>query len=153
MPLSGTITSADPILVSTFPGNYLPIYCYIEMGGFRRNLLVVSWVTPTPGCTAKFNFQANRYSQPLILRPFGRSGRELPVEYLGIRSNHFSSIFRCLQLKKAVDRGQHMGIVGILGSLVKERFHSDSTNSKIIGKSHRKNQLFMRLRPGCFCIL
>ena len=30
MPLSGTITSADPILVSTLPGNYLPIYCYIE---------------------------------------------------------------------------------------------------------------------------
>jgi hypothetical protein len=30
MPLSGTITSADPILVSTLPRNYLPIYCYIE---------------------------------------------------------------------------------------------------------------------------
>ena len=30
MPLSGTITSTDPILVSTLPGDYLPIYCYIE---------------------------------------------------------------------------------------------------------------------------
>ena len=30
MPLSGTFTSADPILVSTLPGNYLPIYRYIE---------------------------------------------------------------------------------------------------------------------------
>ena len=30
IPLSGTVTSADPILVSTLPGNYLPIYCYIE---------------------------------------------------------------------------------------------------------------------------
>jgi hypothetical protein len=30
MPLSGTITSADPILVRTLPENYLPIYCHIE---------------------------------------------------------------------------------------------------------------------------
>ena len=30
MPLFGTFTSADPILVSTLPGNYLPIYRYIE---------------------------------------------------------------------------------------------------------------------------
>ena len=29
MPLSGTFTSADPILVSALPGNYLPIYRYI----------------------------------------------------------------------------------------------------------------------------
>jgi hypothetical protein len=36
-------------------------------------------VAPTPGCAA--NFPANRCSQPLILRPFGRSGQELPVEY------------------------------------------------------------------------
>jgi hypothetical protein len=36
-------------------------------------------VTSTPGCTA--NFPGNWYGQPLILRPFGRSGRELPVEY------------------------------------------------------------------------
>jgi hypothetical protein len=38
-------------------------------------------VTPTPGCTAKFIFAGNQYSQQLILRPFGRSGQELPVEY------------------------------------------------------------------------
>ena len=36
------------------------------LGGFRRNLPIVSWVTPTPGCTAKFNVQGNRYSQPLF---------------------------------------------------------------------------------------
>jgi hypothetical protein len=45
------------------------------LGGFRRNLLIVSWVTSTPGCTV--NFPGNWCSQPLILRPFGRSGREL----------------------------------------------------------------------------
>ena len=49
------------------------------LGGFRTNLLIVSWVTPTLGCTA--NIPGNRCSQPLILRPFGRSGQELPVEY------------------------------------------------------------------------
>jgi hypothetical protein len=43
------------------------------LGGFRRDLLIVSWVAPTPGCTA--NFLGNRCSQPLILGPFGRSGR------------------------------------------------------------------------------
>jgi hypothetical protein len=51
------------------------------LGGFHWNWLIVRWVTPTPGCTAKFNFPGNRYSQPLILRLFGRSGQELPVEY------------------------------------------------------------------------
>ena len=59
----------------------------------------------------------------------------------------FSSNFRCLQLKKAVDRGQHLGIVCIRGSLVKERFHSDSTSTKIIGKSHRKNPTFYVFTP------
>jgi hypothetical protein len=49
------------------------------LGGFRRDLLIVSWVAPTPGCTA--NFPGNWCSQPLILRPFGRSGQELSVEY------------------------------------------------------------------------
>ena len=48
--------------------------------GFRRNLLIVSWVTHTPGCTA--NFPGNGCSEPLILRPFGRSCQELPAEYL-----------------------------------------------------------------------
>jgi hypothetical protein len=49
------------------------------LGGFRRDLLIVSWVAPTPGCTA--NSPGNWCSQPLILRPFGRSGQELSVEY------------------------------------------------------------------------
>jgi hypothetical protein len=49
------------------------------LGGSHRNLLIVSWVTPTPGCTA--NFPGNRCSQPRILPPFHRSGQELPVEY------------------------------------------------------------------------
>ena len=30
IPLSGTTTSTDPILVSNLPENYLPIYSYIE---------------------------------------------------------------------------------------------------------------------------
>ena len=34
------------------------------LGAFRGNLLIVSWVTPTPGCTA--NFPGNPCSQPLI---------------------------------------------------------------------------------------
>jgi hypothetical protein len=42
-------------------------------------LLIVNWAAPTPGCTA--NFPENRSSQPFILRPFGRSGQELHVEY------------------------------------------------------------------------
>jgi hypothetical protein len=49
------------------------------LGGFRRNLLIVNWVIPTPGCTT--NFLGNRCSQPLILHPFGRSGQKLSVEY------------------------------------------------------------------------
>ena len=49
------------------------------LGGFRRNLLIVSWVTSTPGCTV--NFPGNWCSQPLIQRPFGRSGQKLHVEY------------------------------------------------------------------------
>ena len=40
MPLSGTITSADSILVSTLPGNYLPIYCYIEK---IYNIVILYW--------------------------------------------------------------------------------------------------------------
>jgi hypothetical protein len=48
------------------------------LGGFRRDLLIVSWLVPTPGCTA--NFPGNPCSQPLILRSFRKSGQELPVE-------------------------------------------------------------------------
>ena len=47
--------------------------------GFRKNLLIVICATPTPGCAA--NFPRNWYSQPYILRLFGRSAQELPVEY------------------------------------------------------------------------
>ena len=48
------------------------------LGAFLTNLLIVSWVTPTPGCTG--NFPGNPCSKPPILPPFGRSGQELPVE-------------------------------------------------------------------------
>jgi hypothetical protein len=92
------------------------------LGGFRRNLLIVSWVTPTPGCKA--NFPGNRISQPLILRPCGRSGQE------------------------AIDRGQDLGISG--NPLSKQRFHSDSTSTKIIRKSHRKKTHFLCVYPSLF---
>ena len=77
------------------------------LGGFRRNLLIVSCATPTPGCSA--NFLGNRCSQALILRPFGRSGQELPVEYHGRITFH--QFFEIL-IKKAIDRGQDLGIWG-----------------------------------------
>jgi hypothetical protein len=67
-------------------------------GGFRTNLLIVSWVAPTPGCRA--NFPGNRCSQPLILCPFGRSAQELHVEY---QVEPLFIIFCSLVLKKAVD--------------------------------------------------
>jgi hypothetical protein len=57
------------------------------LGGFRRNLLIVSWVTQTPRC------------QTRILRPFGRSGQELPAEYQVV---FILLIFRCLQVKKSL---------------------------------------------------
>ena len=47
-----------------------------------------------------------------------------------------------------VDRGQDLEISGIPQS--KQRFHSDSTGTKIIGKSHTKNQFFMHLPLACF---
>ena len=65
-----------------------------------------------------------------------------------IRSNHFSSIFRCLQLKKAIDRGQDSEISG--NPLSKQRFHSDSTGTKIIGKSHTKKTTFDVFTPYLF---
>ena len=82
------------------------------LGGFRRNLLIVSWATPTPGCTA--NFPGNWYSQPLILRPFGRSGQELPVEYL--ETWNFIN-FSVPTAKKGSRQGPWSGILG--KSLVK----------------------------------
>jgi hypothetical protein len=113
----------------------------------------VSWVTPTPGCTAKFNFLGNRYSQPLILHLFGRSGQELLVEY---QVEPFSINFSMSIDKKGctrLDRGQHLGTVCIRGSLVKERFHSDSTSTKIIGKSHTKNPTFYVFTPWLILFL
>jgi hypothetical protein len=74
-------------------------------GGFPRNWQIVCWMAPTPGCTA--NFPGNRCSQPLILRPFGRSAQELPVEY---QVEPLFMIFWCLVLKKVVDRGQDLEI-------------------------------------------
>jgi hypothetical protein len=56
------------------------------LGGFRRYLLIVNGVAPTPGCIA--NSPGNWYSQPFILHPFGRYGRELPVEYHGRTTFH-----------------------------------------------------------------
>ena len=77
------------------------------LGGFRRNLLIVSWATPTPGCTA--NFPGNWYSQPLILRPFGRSGQELPAEYL--ETWNFIN-FSVPTAKKGFRQGPGSGILG-----------------------------------------
>ncbi len=83
------------------------------LGGFRRDLLIVSWVAPTPGCTA--NFLGNRYSQPLILRPFGRSGQELPVEY--VVEPLFINFSLSWLKKKGYRQGQGSGNLG--ESLVK----------------------------------
>jgi hypothetical protein len=78
------------------------------LGGFRRNLQIVSWVTPTPGCTAKFSFLGNRYmySQLLILRPFSRSGQALLVEY---QVEPFSINFPMSTSKKCFRQGPVFG--------------------------------------------
>ena len=82
------------------------------LGGFRRNLLIVSWVTPTPGCTA--NIPGNWYRQPPFLRSFGRSGQELPVEYHGwITCHQFVGVL----IKKGYRQGPGSGSLG--ESLVK----------------------------------
>ena len=77
------------------------------LGGFRRDLLIVSWVAPTPGCRA--NFLGDRCSQALILRPFDISGQKLLVEYHGRITYH--QFFEIL-IKKAIDRGQNLKIWG-----------------------------------------
>ena len=82
------------------------------LGGFRRNLLIVSWVGPTPGCTA--NFRGNRCSESLILRPFGRSAQELPVEY---QVEPLFINFSVSTAKKVYRQGPGSGNLG--GSLVK----------------------------------
>jgi hypothetical protein len=111
--------------------------------GFRRDLLIVSWVAPTPGCTA--NFPGNWCSQPLILRPFGRSGQELSVEY---QVEPLFINFRYLQLKKAIERSQDLEISK--NPYSKLRFHSDSNSTKIIRKSHRKKPTFYVFTPCPF---
>jgi hypothetical protein len=111
--------------------------------GFRRNLLIVSWATPTPECEA--NFPESWCIQQLILRPFGRSGQELPAGYqVEARFINFS----VSTAKKAVDRGQDLGIWGNPAS--KQRFHSNSTGTKIIRKSLRKNPTFYVFAPCLF---
>ncbi len=89
--------------------------------GFCKNLLIVSRATPMPECPA--NFPGNRCSQPLILRPYGRSGQELPAEY------QVEARFIIFWVSKAC--------------------FSYSTGTKIIQKPHRKNQLFMCLLSIC----
>jgi hypothetical protein len=84
-------------------------------------LLIISWATPTPGCTA--NFPGNRYSQPLILRPIGRSAQEPPVEYQvealfinfsvssaekGCREGPGSGILRESLVKATISQQQYM---------------------------------------------
>jgi hypothetical protein len=113
------------------------------LGGFRRDLLIVSRVAPTPEGTA--NFPGNWYSQPLILRPFGRSAQELSVEYQvqPLFINFSSSTAEKGYRKKP-------GSGNLRNPYSKQRFQSHGTSTKIIRKSHRKNQLFMCLPLACF---
>jgi hypothetical protein len=76
------------------------------------------------------------------LRPFGRSGQELPVEYQV--EARFINISMSTA-KKAEDRGQDLEISG--NPYPKQRFHSDSTVTKIIGKSLRKKNNFLCVYP------
>jgi hypothetical protein len=65
---------------------------------------------------------------------------------------------RHLRLKKLEkEQKQENDVHGILtstvcirGSLVKERFHNNSTSNKIIGKSQRKNPTFYVFTPWSF---
>jgi hypothetical protein len=72
-------------------------------------------------------------SQPRILlrpslRPFGKSAQELPVEYQVETLFINFSVSTRVQLKKAVDRGQDLGILG--NPYSKQQFHSNSTGTK-----------------------
>jgi hypothetical protein len=102
------------------------------LGEFRRDLLIVSWVALMPGCTT--NFPGNWCSQQLILRPFGRSGQELSVEYQG------EPLFINFSLSTAKKGYRQKSWSGNLEESLqlysKQRFHSDSTSTKIIRKSH-----------------
>jgi hypothetical protein len=74
------------------------------LGAFLRNLLIVSWVTPTPGCIA--NFPGNPCSKPPILPPFGRSGQELPEE---CQVEPFPTNFSLCTAKKGCTKGPGSG--------------------------------------------
>jgi hypothetical protein len=116
------------------------------LGGFCRNLLIVSWVTSTPGCTA--NFPGNWCSQPLILRPFGRSAQELyiPVEY---QVEALFINFSVSTAKKGCRQGPGSGNFG--ESLASPS--NDFTAAVLVPKSYEnhkvKNQLYMCLPPAC----
>jgi hypothetical protein len=105
------------------------------LGGFHRNLSIVSRLTPTPGCTA--NFPGNSSSQQLILRPFGRSGQVLPAgNQVEARFINFSRI------------RESMGICGQSNDFTARALLPKSYENHIV-----KNQLFMFLpllvwRPG-----
>jgi hypothetical protein len=109
----------------------------------------------TVGCyNARPDNLASKYSscrksirRPFILRPLSRSGQELPVEY---QVELFFVKFSMSTVKKGSRQGPASAIVCIRGSLVKERSHSDSTSTKIMGKSHRKNPTFYVFTPWLF---
>ena len=109
-----------------------------------RNLLIVSLVTSTPGCTA--NFPGNWYSHPLILRTFGRSGQKLAVEYHGwTTSDQFFGVL----IKKGYRQGPGSGNLGesLVKATISQRQYWYQNHRKI---TYKKNQLFICLPPACF---
>jgi hypothetical protein len=105
------------------------------LGAFRGNLLIVSWVTPTPGCTA--NFPGNPCSQPLIFASFRRSGQELPVE---CQVKPFPTNFSLSTAEKGHEKGCTKGLGS--GNQHCGNQHNDSTSKKITRKSHSKKPDF-----------
>jgi hypothetical protein len=73
-------------------------------------------------------------SWPLILRAFGRSVQELPVE---CQVEPLFINFSSSTAKKGCRQGQDLEISG--NPFSKQRLHSDSTGTQIMGKPHRKN--------------
>jgi hypothetical protein len=100
------------------------------LGGFRRNLLIISWVTQTP---AAYFAPIRQIWSRATCRVSGR--------------NTFHHFWR-LYLKKAVDRGQYLGIYGNPWS--KQQVHSNSTGTKIIWTLHSKNPTFYVFTPCLF---
>ena len=100
-----------------------------SLGAFRGNLLIVSWVTPTPGCTA--NFPGNPCSQPLIFAPFRRSGQELPVE---CQVEPFPTNFSLSTAKKGCTKGPRSGnLVGwsLAKAKISQRKYHDQNYTKV----------------------